>query len=116
MNLPQATNSIITITDKALSYVKEILDKRGKVSYGLRIGIKSGGCSGLTYEVSYVDEKGKYDEELIVGNIRILIDPKAVMYLLGTEMDYTETDFKSGFVFNNPNEKGKCGCGKSFNI
>lgn len=108
--------SIIAITDGALSHVKELLNNRGKPSYGLRIGIKSGGCSGLTYEVSYADEKGKYDEELQTDDIKILIDPKAVMYLLGTEMDYQETDFKSGFVFNNPNEKGKCGCGKSFNI
>lgn len=108
--------SIITITDGALIHVKELLDRRGKPSYGLRIGVKSGGCSGLTYEVMYADEKGNYDEELDAEGIKILIDPKAVMYLLGTEMDYQETDFKSGFVFNNPNEKGKCGCGKSFNI
>jgi iron-sulfur cluster assembly protein len=114
--LKSTANSIITITDGALSHVKELLEKRGHPSYGLRIGVKSGGCSGLTYEVSYADERGKYDEELKIDDINIIIDPKAIMYLLGTEMDYMETDFKSGFVFNNPNEKGKCGCGKSFNI
>lgn len=114
--LNTSTSSIITITEGALSHVKELLENRGRPSYGLRIGIKSGGCSGLTYEVEYADEKGKYDEELKIDDIKILIDPKAVMYILGTEMDYMETDFKSGFVFNNPNEKGKCGCGKSFNI
>lgn len=112
----EAGKDIINITEGALSHVKKLLDNRGKPSYGLRIGVKSGGCSGLTYEVSYADEKGKYDEELQKDGIKILIDPKAIMYILGTEMDYAETDFKSGFVFNNPNEKGKCGCGKSFNI
>lgn len=109
-------SNIITVSNNAIIHVKALLDKRGSDSYGLRVGIKSGGCSGLLYEVEYADEKGKYDEEIEVDGVRILIDPKAVMYLIGTEMDYVETDFKSGFVFNNPNEKGACGCGKSFNI
>lgn len=109
-------SNIITVTDQAISQVKTLLQQRGTESYGLRIGVKSGGCSGLTYSVEYSDEKGKYDEEIDLGDIKILIDPKAVMYLIGTEMDYLETDFKSGFVFNNPNEKASCGCGKSFNV
>lgn len=109
-------SNIITVTDNAISQVKTLLGKRGKESYGLRIGVKSGGCSGLVYQVEYADERGKYDEQVEVADVKILIDPKAVMYLLGTEMDYVETDFKSGFVFNNPNEKGSCGCGKSFNV
>lgn len=107
---------ILNVTDQALTHIKELLVKREKGSYGLRIGVKSGGCSGLTYKVEYADEKGQYDEEITCEDVKILVDPKAIMYLLGTEMDYQETDFKSGFVFANPNEKGKCGCGKSFNI
>ena len=114
--LTASNNSIITITDGALTHVRKLLEKRGRPSYGLRIGVKSGGCSGFTYAVEYADDKGKYDEIVSIDDITILIDPKAMMYLLGTEMDYSETDFKSGFVFNNPNEKGKCGCGKSFNV
>ena len=106
----------ITVTSCALDQVRFLLDQRGKKSFGLRIGVKTGGCSGLSYVIEYADDKGQYDEVVAIEDINILIDPKAVMYLLGTEMDYVDGDFKSGFVFNNPNEKGRCGCGKSFNV
>lgn len=106
----------ITITPKAVERVKHLLDQRGKPSLGLRIGIKSGGCSGLSYIVEYADEKNQFDEVLEFEGIMVIIDPKAIMYLIGTEMDYVDGDFKSGFVFINPNEKNKCGCGKSFSV
>ena len=106
----------ITITEKAIGHVKHLLEQRGKPSLGLRIGIKSGGCSGLSYIVEYADEQGKFDEVVKFDEITVIIDPKAIMYLIGTEMDYVDGDFKSGFVFNNPNEKNKCGCGKSFSV
>ena len=114
-NLPQK-KQIMVLTDKAVSQVKNLLKKRGKPSVGIRIGVKSGGCSGLKYFVEYADEKEKYDEVVQEQDITILIDPKALMYLLGTQMDYVSEQFKSGFTFSNPNEKGKCGCGSSFNV
>ncbi len=110
------TRAPITITKNAATQVKTLLNQRGKPSLGLKIGVKSGGCSGFSYVVEYADTKGQFDEIIESEGVNILIDPKAIMYLLGTEMDYVEGDFKSGFVFNNPNEKGKCGCGKSFNV
>lgn len=110
------SKQIMSLTDKAYEQVKHLLAKRGKTSFGIRIGVKSGGCSGLKYFVEYADEKGKYDEIIQNQDITILIDPKAIMYLLGTEMDYISEKFKSGFTFTNPNEKGKCGCGSSFNV
>jgi len=106
----------ITITSNALNHVQYLLEKRGKPSLGLRIGVKSGGCSGLSYIVEYADEKRQFDEIVEFPGVNVIIDPKAIMYLIGTEMDYVDGDFKSGFVFNNPNEKNKCGCGKSFSI
>lgn len=108
------TKAIITITDAAANQVQALLGKREKESFGIRVGVKTGGCSGLSYTIEYADEKGKFDEVIEDKGVRVLIDPKAVMYLIGSEMDYREDQFKSGFTFENPNEKGKCGCGKSF--
>jgi iron-sulfur cluster assembly protein len=110
------TKQIMTLTGAAATQVKILLAQRGKDSLGIRIGIKSGGCSGLKYFVEYADEKGHFDEIISDKGVNVLIDPKALMYLLGTEMGYMEEEFKSGFTFTNPNEKGKCGCGSSFNV
>jgi iron-sulfur cluster assembly protein len=108
---------IMSVSSKAIEQIKSLLARRGKPAFGIRVGVKSGGCSGLSYFIEYADAKNKYDEIIVVDNsINILIDPKALMYLVGTEMDYTETQFKSGFTFANPNEKVSCGCGKSFNV
>lgn len=107
---------LMNLTERAAGQVAYLLAQRGKPSLGIRVGVKAGGCSGNSYYVEYADEKGPYDEAINDKGVTILIDPKAIMYLLGTEMDYSETQFKSGFVFNNPNEKGKCGCGKSFSV
>jgi iron-sulfur cluster assembly protein len=106
----------IIVTDNAVDQIKALLKQRNKESFGIRIGVKTGGCSGFTYSVEYADSSGPFDEIIEVRDVNILIDPKAIMYLIGTEMDYVEGDFKSGFVFNNPNEKSKCGCGKSFGV
>lgn len=107
---------VMVLTDRAIAQVRNLLGKRGKPSIGIRIGVRSGGCSGLKYFVEYADERGKYDEVVQDQDVTILIDPKALMYLLGTEMDYISEQFKSGFTFSNPNEKGKCGCGSSFSV
>lgn len=108
--------SAIKLTSNAVMQVKSLLAKRDKSVIGLRVGVKSGGCSGLTYYVEYADAPKQFDEIVEHGGITILIDQKALMYVIGMEMDYVTEQFKSGFVFINPNEKGQCGCGKSFNV
>lgn len=106
----------LTITDRAAAHIVHLLAKREKPSVGIKVGIRTRGCSGLSYTIEYADEIGKYDEVVEDKGVRVLIDPKAVMFLLGTEMDFQDEKFKSGFVFTNPNEKGRCGCGESFNV
>ena len=107
---------VMQLTDNAAEQVKVLLAERGKPSIGIRVGVKSGGCSGLKYFVEYADEKNPFDEIIQDKGVTVLIDPKALMYLLGTQMDFVSEQFKSGFTFTNPNEKGKCGCGSSFNV
>ena len=107
---------LMSLTDKAAKQVRILLTQREFASLGIRIGVKSGGCSGLKYFIEYADEIRQFDEVLNDKEVTIIIDPKALMYLLGTEMDYVTEEFKAGFTFINPNEKGKCGCGSSFNI
>jgi iron-sulfur cluster assembly protein len=107
---------IITITNRALERMKELLDKRGKSSLGIRISLKTKGCSGLSYAIEYADEEKEFDEMIVYENFKVFIDPKAVLHILGTEMNYVEEEMHSGFTFSNPNEKGRCGCGKSFHI
>jgi iron-sulfur cluster assembly accessory protein len=99
------TKTIMSLTDNAVQRVQELLEQRGKPSLGIRIGVKSGGCYGLKYFVEYADTKNPFDEVLQTKNVTLLIDPKALMYLLGTEMDFVVEEFKSGFTFTNPNEK-----------
>ncbi len=106
----------IQMTEAAVERVKALLDKRGKPSAGIRIGVRTKGCSGLSYTLEYADDRGRFDEVVENGGVTVLIDPKAVMFVLGTEMDYVEEKLQSGFVFRNPNEKGRCGCGESFHI
>lgn len=106
--------AIITVTPNALNRVRFLLSKRGKPSAGIKVLIETGGCSGLKYKIEYADEINKYDEVINCNDVKIIIDPKAILHLIGSEMDYVEDEFKSGFVFANPNEKGSCGCGKSF--
>jgi iron-sulfur cluster assembly protein len=97
--------------------VRALLDKRGKPSFGVRVGVRTRGCSGMTYTLEYADDKGPADEVVEPAqDIKILIDPKASMFVFGTEMDFVEEKLQSGFVFRNPNEKGRCGCGESFHI
>jgi len=106
----------LIITDAAALHVKELLDNRGKPSAGVRIGVRSKGCSGLSYTLEYADEITPFDEVVEDKGVTILIDPKATMFILGTEMDWSEEQMQNGFVFRNPNEKGRCGCGESFHV
>jgi iron-sulfur cluster assembly protein len=106
----------MTITDAAAERVKALLAKRAKPAAGIRIGVRARGCSGLTYTLEYAEEKGKWDEVIEDKGVTILIDPKATMFILGTEMDWVEDRLQSGFSFRNPNEKGRCGCGESFHV
>lgn len=111
----------ITITDSAAARVKHLLDKRGKPSAGIKVGVRSGGCSGLSYTIEYADNIEPFDEVVAYPDVqhaefKVIIDPKAIMYLIGTQMDFIEEKMKSGFTFTNPNEKGRCGCGESFHV
>ena len=111
-----ALRQAMTVTEAAAERIQALLSKRGKPSVGIRVGVRSRGCSGLTYTLEYADEKGKFDEIVEDKGVTILVDPKAVMFIIGTEMDYVEEKLQSGFVFRNPNEKGRCGCGESFHV
>ncbi|MHA1597409.1 MAG: HesB/IscA family protein [Alphaproteobacteria bacterium] len=111
-----ATPQIMSVSDAAARQVKAMLDGRGKPSAGIRIGVRTKGCSGMSYTLEFADEKNEFDEVLEDKGVTLLIDPKATMFIIGTEMDYVEDKLESGFVFTNPNEKGRCGCGESFHV
>lgn len=108
--------AILKITDNAAERVKFLLEKREKPSVGIRIGVKSGGCSGLSYTFEYADQKNPLDEVIEDKGVTILVEPKAVLHIVGTTLDFVDEKVKSGFVFNNPNAKGHCGCGESFKV
>lgn len=107
---------IISITDNAAEQIKKLLAARSKPAIGIKIKVKTGGCSGLTYHIEYADQLEKYDEIVNEQEITVVIEAKACMYLMGTTMDYVIEKMKEGFVFINPNEKGRCGCGESFRV
>ena len=110
------TNQIITLSDNAAQRIKEIMANAKKPSIGVRIGVKSGGCAGMSYVMEYAKSSNSKDEVIEDKGVKVLIDPSAVMYLLGTEMDYKKEELSSTFVFKNPNETERCGCGESFKI
>jgi iron-sulfur cluster assembly protein len=107
---------VMMVTPAAAERVKGLIDKRDKPTVGIRIGVRSKGCSGMSYTLEFADKQEPMDEVVETGGIRLLIDPKASLFLIGTEMDYEEEKLKQGFVFKNPNEKGRCGCGESFHV
>ena len=109
---PQA----MSVTPAAAERVKALIDGRGKPTAGVRIGVRSKGCSGLSYTLEFADKQEPMDEVVDSEGVKLLIDPKASLFLIGTIMDYEEEKLKSGFVFRNPNEKGRCGCGESFHV
>lgn len=107
---------VMSVTPAAALQVKALIDKRGKETAGIRIGVRTKGCSGLSYTLEYADKQEPMDEVVETEGVKLLIDPKASLFLIGTVMDYEEEKLKSGFVFRNPNEKGRCGCGESFHV
>jgi iron-sulfur cluster assembly protein len=107
---------VMTVTATAAERIKALIDGRGKPTAGIRIGVRSKGCSGMSYTLEFADSQQPMDEVVEADGVKLLIDPKASLFLIGTEMDYAEEKLKSGFVFRNPNEKGRCGCGESFHV
>ena len=105
----------VTLTDRAAQHVQRYIEKRGK-GIGLRRGVKTTGCSGLAYKLEFADERKPEDTEFESNGVRVLIDPKSLAYLEGTELDFVREGLNEGFKFNNPNEKDRCGCGESFNV
>ena len=106
----------ITLSNRAAERVKEIMKQTNEPIVGLRGGVASGGCAGMSYVMEYAKAVNPNDEIIEDKGVKVLIDPKAIMYLLGTEMDYKKEEFSSTFVFKNPNETERCGCGESFKV
>ena len=108
-----ARRQALSVTDAAAQRIHELLAKRGKPSVGVRVGVRARGCSGLSYTLEYADEKGKFDEVVEDKGVTVLIDPKAVMFILGTEMDYVEERLQSGFAFRNPRRAAAAAASRS---
>lgn len=109
-------SNILTITPAAVVQIKNLLQQRSTPSLGIRVGIKTRGCNGLSYYIEYADEQNQYDEKVEVDGVTVFVDPKAIMFVLGIVMDFEQNELESGFTFRNPNEKGRCGCGESFHV
>lgn len=105
----------ITLTEVAAERVRSFLDNRGK-GVGLRLGIKTHGCSGMAYVMEFADEVEEHDSVFETNGVTLIIDQKSLVYLDGTEMDFTKEGLNEGFKFSNPNESGSCGCGESFTV
>ena len=110
------SEQVIKLSDNAATRIKEIMSKADNSTIGVRVGVKSGGCAGMSYVMEYAKSSNSNDEIIEDKGVKLLIDPSAVMYLLGTEMDYKKEGLSSTFVFKNPNETERCGCGESFKV
>ena len=106
----------MTLTDAASARVKSLMASKGPEVQGLKIGVKKGGCAGMEYTMTLVESVDKFDEVVESDGARVIVDPQAVLYLLGTEMDFKTDKLAATFVFNNPNQKSACGCGESVNL
>ena len=108
--------AVMTMTDAATERVAEIIENADRNAMGIRVGVKNGGCAGMEYTIDLVTDPDEKDDRIEAGQHAVFIDPKAVLFLLGTEMDYEVTKLRSGFVFNNPNQTSACGCGESVTL
>jgi iron-sulfur cluster assembly protein len=116
MSKLRPSSKVITLTGPAADRVREIMARSDRPVAGLRVGVKNGGCAGMEYTMEWADRQEELDEVVEDKGVKIFIDPKAVLFLLGTEMDYRVDRLKSGFVFNNPNQTSACGCGESVQL
>ena len=110
------SEQVIKLSTNAAERIKEIMSKAEDKAIGVRVGVKSGGCAGMSYVMEYAKDIKPNEEVIEEKGVKVLIDPKAIMYLLGTEMDYKKEKFSSQFIFKNPNETERCGCGESFKV
>lgn len=111
-----ASFKVLSLTDRAADRIKAIMAQAEKPVAGLRVGVKNGGCAGMTYTMEYAEARKPGEDVVEDRGVQVFIDPKAVLFLLGTEMDFTTTKLASQFVFNNPNQTSACGCGESVAI
>ncbi len=114
--MPLPKMQAMRLTEAAADRIRELVAASGKEQAGLRVGVTNGGCAGMEYTMEFVDEPGRFDETVEDRGVRVYIDAKAVLYLLGTEMDYVTDKLSAKFVFNNPNQTSACGCGESITL
>jgi iron-sulfur cluster assembly protein len=112
----RALPSPLKLTDRAAERVRELMEKADKPIAGLRVGVKTRGCSGLSYFMEYAEEAKPTEDRVEEKGVTLFIEPTATMFLIGSEMDFVQEDFGARFVFNNPNEADRCGCGESFRV
>jgi len=116
MGAAQRKMQVMSLTDAAAARVRDIIAGTSDPVLGVRVGVKNGGCAGMSYTMEYAKDSKPFEDVLEEKGVKIFIDPKAILFLLGTEMDVREDKFSSGFVFNNPNQTSACGCGESVAI
>ena len=116
MGSPKPRFKVMSLTDTAAARVRELMESSDKALAGLRVGVKNGGCAGMAYTMEFAESAAPQDEVIEDKGVTILIDPKAVLFLLGSEMDFKTDKLSAGFVFKNPNETSACGCGESVEI
>ena len=114
--MKNVNKKLLSLTPNAIKQLKYILDETSNDTKGIKLGVKNGGCAGMAYTMDYLDEVNDNDEYIDIEGIKLVIDPKAILFLLGTEMDYQESTLNSGFIFNNPNQTDACGCGESVTL
>ncbi|WP_342362659.1 iron-sulfur cluster assembly accessory protein [Terrarubrum flagellatum] len=113
---PRKKMQVMSLTEAAATRVRDIIANASDPVLGVRVGVKNGGCAGMSYTMEYAKDSKPFEDVLEDKGVKIFIDPKAILFLLGTEMDVKEDKFSSGFVFNNPNQTSACGCGESVAI